>query len=1036
MNPKSNLFCKIITISLFVHISISGSPPQIRFEHLTINDGLSQSSVRAILQDSYGFMWFGTQDGLNLYNGYEFEIFKNIKNDTTSISNNFINDLQEDLNGFIWIATDNGLNRFDHSTRKFKRIDLHDFFNNKSLSNSILSINATDTNVWFSTKDGVYKYNIERNSIDIYKLSSLEDDTRSDVKVSLFRTRSDMLWAITNMFGVYDYDSDSNIFKEIKFKQAGNSPLLQLNEIYEDSEGIFWFGSSAGLNKYNSKTSELITYKEEIESITNENITTNIINSITEDDFGNLWIATSGYGLIYLNKKSEEFVVYKNDLINEKSISIDVAHKVYKDRTGIIWIGTDGGGVDKMSTYLNHFSLVQQSTYGLSFKSVRSLFEDRYGNIWISGYNGLDRYNPQTNKYKQFYNELKSNGKTINDIVYSIIEDKQLPEKYLYFGTEGNGIFRYDISSERFSSFFLSGSSYGNNMILCMLDDGHNLWAGTYNGLFKINKKSGLYKKYLYKENDLSVIEPQNITSLFKDARGNFWIGTSQHGLLLMDSKNEKLVSLSSLMSNLNDQQVSLNIGKYIKCIFESNIGELWVGTTEGLFKINKDSKKVISYTVNDGLPNNVIYGILEDDSRNLWLSTNFGITVFNPIEKTFTNYDYLDGLQSNEFNTNAYMKSKSGTLYFGGIRGFNYFNPSKIEFNTTVPNIVFTDFYLFNKKIDVGEVFNNRVILERPITTLDTLVLNYSENVFTVYFSSLDFSAPGKNLYSHKLEGFNEEFSIPTSNRFVTYTNLNPGKYVLIVKGSNNNKLWNESGVSLVIIINPPFWLTWWFFVFVASVIIMILFSIYKYRINRILELERLRVKIASDLHDEVGATLTKVSMRAQMLEMQVNDEKEAWSLKRISEQSREAVSTMQDIVWAIDARNDDFDNLINKMKDTAYSILAEKDIKVNFSISGINSDNKIDIELRQNLYLILKESVHNVMKHSDATETKISLENNKDSLTMIISDNGKTFNQKEHYSGQGLRNIEMRAKKINAVCQFINENGFKVIIKAPPIL
>lgn len=368
MNPKSNLFCKIITISLFVHISISGSPPQIRFEHLTINDGLSQSSVRAILQDSYGFMWFGTQDGLNLYNGYEFEIFKNIKNDTTSISNNFINDLQEDLNGFIWIATDNGLNRFDHSTRKFKRIDLHDFFNNKSLSNSILSINATDTNVWFSTKDGVYKYNIERNSIDIYKLSSLEYDTLSDVKVSLFRTRSYMLWAITNMFGVYDYDSDSNIFKEIKFKQAGNSPLLQLNEIYEDSEGIFWFGSSAGLNKYNSKTSELITYKEEIESITNENITTNIINSITEDDFGNLWIATSGYGLIYLNKKSEEFVVYKNDLINEKSISIDVAHKVYKDRTGIIWIGTDGGGVDKMSTYLNHFSLVQQSTYGLSLR--------------------------------------------------------------------------------------------------------------------------------------------------------------------------------------------------------------------------------------------------------------------------------------------------------------------------------------------------------------------------------------------------------------------------------------------------------------------------------------------------------------------------------------------------------------------------------------------------------------------------------------------------------------------------------------------
>jgi len=1037
MGHKINYLNKIITTNLFFLISILGTPPQTRFEHLTINDGLSQSSVRTILQDSYGFMWFGTRDGLNLYNGYDFEVFKNSNNDSTSISNNFIYDLKEDLSGFIWVATDNGLNKFDHSTRKFERIDLSKFSPDKSLSNSILSINADDkNNIWFSTKDGVYKYDSENNSIKKYKLSSLIDNIHYDVKVTLFRARSGNLWAITNMFGIYRYDYQSDIFEEIEFEQAGNYPLLQLNEIYEDKEGIFWFGSSAGLNKYNNKTGEHIIYKKELERIANESITTNIINSITEDDLGNLWMATSGYGLIYLNKKSEEFVVYKNDLLNEKSISIDVAHKVYKDRSGIIWIGTDGGGIDKMSPYLNYFSLVQQSVDGLSFRSVRTFFEDKDGFIWISGYKGLDKYDPKTNKYTKFYDELKSSAKTINSIVYSIIEDKLQPEKYLYLGTEGKGIFMFDMHSEIFSNIFQSKNSFGENIILSMLDDGKNLWAGTYNGLFQVDKKSGSYKKLLYQINDSNTVEPQNITSLLEDSKGNFWIGTSHHGLLLMDSKNEKLISFDALQLNQKDEQVFKNIGRFIKCIYESNINELWVGTTEGLFKIIDSSKTVISYTVNDGLPNNVIYGILEDDNGNLWLSTNSGISMFDPIEKTFTNYDYQDGLQSNEFNSNAFMKSKSGTLYFGGINGFNYFNPSSIEFNTKVPKIVFTDLYLFNKKLDTGEMVNDRIILEKPITVLDTLVLNYSENIFTIYFSSLDFSAPGKNLYSHKLEGFNEEFSDPTSNRFVTYTNLNPGEYVLTVLGSNNNNLWNESGVSLVIIIKPPFWLTWWFFLIMGSVIAVILYSIYKYRINRILELERLRMKIASDLHDEVGSTLTKVSMRAQMLEMQINGEKESKNLKRISEQAREAVSTMQDIVWAIDSRNDEFENLINKMKDTAYSALSEKNIKVNFTVSGIDSDNKLNLETRQNLYLILKESVHNIMKHSEATEVNISLTNTKEILSMIIKDNGNIYKQKMHHTGQGLRNIEMRAKKINAECEFKNENGFVVIIKAPPIL
>ena len=1013
----------------------------IRFEHITINDGLSQSSVRAVYQDSYGFMWFGTNDGLNRYDGFNFKVFKNDPKDTTSISNNFIYDLVEDNNGILWIGTSHGLNKYDRSTDKFTQIYFPNIYEKSIPSQTIYSIDTFDedsvTAVWFSTLTGVFRYSPESEKMKYYNFLNGFSSWAVDKKIFLHKDHRNQLWAFTNMDGIYKLNKEVDEFVRVRLESNGIRENNQLSDVYEDEDGNFWFGSINGLNKYNPETGELKVYKEEFESALNESLNTGFINSIAETKDGNLYLATGGYGLIRFNKHTSQVRVFKNNPFNNRTINLDVAHIVYTDNTEVLWIGTGGKGVDKMSPYLNNFNTIVRTRDGLSINSIRTFFEDADGYLWISGYDGLDRYDPKKDKFESFYSNKKLfTGSRLNEIAYAIIEDKERPEKYLYFGTEGMGVFRYNISSEIFEQYYFSNFQPGENIIKSLYDDGNgNLWIGTNIGLLKLNKSSRNSTRYLHNPDDTLTIGPQNVTVIYEDSFGNFWLGTDKGGLNLMNRENETFkkfsVSLNKQTRDLSHAESNSITGNFIKCVYEDSDKNLWIGTTSGLNKLNRDEGTFEQFTVNDGLPNNVVYGILEDDTGNLWLSTNYGLSRFNYKKKLFKNFNHLDGLQSNEFNTNAYLKTSNGHLLFGGINGFNYFDPAQIKLNKTVPNIVLTEFLLFNRMVEVGQEVDGRVLLNNTISLVDTIVLNYQDNIFSFEYAALDYSSSGKNKYSYRLLGFNNKFSLPTTKRSVTFTNLDPGKYVLNIIGTNSNGVWNKNGINLHIIIKPPFWLTWWFLVLIVFLVISTMYSVYRYRISKITELERLRLKIASDLHDEVGSTLTKVSMRAQMLEMQTNDKSGAANLKRISEQSREAVTTMRDIVWAIDSRNDRFENLVTKIKDTAHSLLSEQGVHVDFKINGLRNDDELPLNFRQNLFLVLKEALNNVAKHSNADKVEISINNNDDYLKMTIKDNGSNFNKRENLSGQGLRNMQMRAEKINGAVEFGFDDGFKICLK-----
>lgn len=1006
------------------------------FNRLTIDDGLSQSSIQKIFQDKMGFIWFGTKDGLNRYDSYNFKVFITNQSDSTSISNNNIIDIDEDADGYLWIATLNGLNKYDPNYENFERLNFRDTTISSDYFtsiNSVLAYRAGEEKViWFSTRNGVFTYQTDNRITNRVLLPLNKNISGNDRKIYLHKDRRNDIWAFTNMEGIFKLNKSTWVFeKYVILRNNKPAKTIQLSKVFEDDKNNFWFGSIEGLNKFNPFTNELLVYKSQFDKVFNQELKNSFINAIVSDKKNLLWIATSGFGLVSFNPQNKKVEVYTNNKQNEKSISHNVVNDLYLAKDNTLWLGTDGKGINKLVISKNNFNLIKDNNSDLSITSVRSFFEDRYGFIWISGYDGLDRYQPSKKSFESFYS-IKQNLTTnkLNAIVYTIIEDKDNPSEYLYLGTEGSGIYRYSFKKNEFTQFFYSKEFAADNIILSLFDDGEgNLWFGTNASLVKLDKKSGFHKRYVHQRNNEKSISPEKVTAIYLDSENKFWIGTSQGGLNLMDRINETFTLLKSIDGiKLRDENTDLVSGDFIKSIYEDSKRNLWIGTTNGLYSYNKELNLISKFDISDGLPNNVVYGILEDNRHNLWLSTNFGISMYNPENELFRNFNFRDGLQSNEFNTNAYLKTKNGNMYFGGINGFNWFDPSKIIVNDTVPKVVLSDFKLFNNSVAINEIINDRVLLNKSITIADTIELYYSENVFIIEFTAIDYKSSGNNFYQYRLYGFQNDWQNNGLSKSVTYTNLNPGEYIFQVKASDRFGNWNNDFTELLIIVKPPFWLTWWFFSLAAITIISILYGIYKYRVNNLIEMQRLRLKIASDLHDEVGSTLTKVSMRAQMLEMQLKESSATENLNRISEQAREAVSTMQDIVWSIDSRNDSFNNLMNKIKDTAFSLLAEKKIRVNFKINGFENNTTLKVNERQNIYLILKEALHNISKHSNANEVNVVLDNGTKNFTMIIKDNGSNFTQNKYSTGQGLQNMEMRSKKLNGIIEYKFNNGFEI--------
>jgi ligand-binding sensor domain-containing protein/signal transduction histidine kinase len=805
------------------------------FEHLTPEDGLSQSSVVKIFQDSRNFLWFATYDGLNRYDGYNFKVYKSDISDTTTISGQGFSSICEDRSGNLWIGSLNGgLNKYNQGTDTFKRFK----FNPKdpgSLCSNIVSYLYIDSKgtLWVGTDNGLDQFNPETEKFIHYRNKPNDSNSISyNFIVSITEDSFGNLWIGTSE-GLNKFNLSTKKFTRYYEDRSKPGCLISnyINYVFLDNNKNLWIATNEGLLLYDNNNNRFTQYMPHNNSIKR-------INGFWDDCKGNLWLVTSKDGLTILNRGKGTLINYKNDPYDSHSLSSNNILSIFKDRSGIIWIGTDGAGINKINSrkeQFNNYSVKSGELNQLSNNSVYSFYEDDSGDIWIATYGGgINIFNPA--KEKEQFTYIKHEPGNINSLgdnnVRDICKDKQ---GCFWIGTE-SGLDRYDPKMKKFRHYNYKNSPGLKDLAistLCATSD-NMIWAGTFNGGISIyNKQKDRFINYLNVPNNPASLAGNVIKKIYEDRSGIIWVCTNK-GLDRFDRDKNRFIHYR----NIPGDPYSI-ISNTVLNIYQDHTGTLWVGTDLGLNKmtgdiVNNRDIKFIHYSKENGLPNNSIQSIIEDNHGNLWISTNNGLSKYNPQLETVKNYTANDGLRSNEFYINSCLKRKrTGELLFGGYNGFCFFQPDSIQDDIYIPPVNFTDFYLFNIPVHTNTKINGETILVNTIWETDKITLSYKNNIISFEFSALDYASPKGNKYAYIMQGLETNWNYVGNRHFVSFTKLPPGEYLLRVKASNASGMWNNTGTSVKIIVLPPFWQTYWFRLTCGILIVSLIFISYKIKIR-----------------------------------------------------------------------------------------------------------------------------------------------------------------------------------------------------------
>lgn len=803
----------------------------VKFEHIGPEHGLSQSSVYCILQDHQGFMWFGTDGGLNKYDGYNFTVYRRDAENPHSLSNGTIMSLYEDRSGVLWIGTYGGLNKFDREKEAFISYQ-RDPKNPNSLSGAFVLSLAEDHNgaLWIGTNRGLNKFNREKETFTCYQHDPKNPSSLSENRIrSLYVDRAGVLWIGIVGGGLNKFDQEKQIFTRYQH-DPGNPNSLSDNfvwSIHEDDAGMFWIGTQGGLNKFDRKRETFTRYQHDPKNP--NSLSEDEVLSFYEDRAGMLWIGTDGGGLNRFDRERQIFTRYGYDPKNPNSLRTNRIRSLYEDRTGVLWISVDGAGlskIDRTKEKFTHYQHLPENPNSLSNNRVKSLYEDRSGALWIGTDWGLNRFDREKERFTHYQHDPTNPNSLSENRVRPLAEDRA---GMIWIGTNSGGLNKFDPEKEIFTHFKhdpQNRNSLSDNVVWSLLvDRAGTLWVGTYvGGLNMLNRETETFTRYQYDPNNLNSLNDTIVRSIYEDRDGMLWIGTDG-GFNKFDRAKGTFTRYKH--DPLNPNSVSSN---RVRPFHEDHSGMLWIGTWGGgLNRFDREKEIFTRYNVRDGLPDDVIYGILEDNHGNLWISTNNGLSRFNPQTKQFKNYDIGDGLQSNEFSGSAYHKSdRTGEMFFGGVNGFNIFHPDSLQDNPYIPPVVFTSFKRYNTDEAQGEA-----IIEKGISVKAELALSYKDNILAFEFAALSYRSAFKNQYAYKLEGFNDNWIHLGTKRDVTFTNLDPGEYTLRVKGSNNDGVWNEEGASLRITITPPWWKTWWAYGFYGLCILSLLYGIRRFELR-----------------------------------------------------------------------------------------------------------------------------------------------------------------------------------------------------------
>ena len=1057
-----------ITLLLW-SISYGGYTQQnkIIFHHLTIDDGISQNSINCIYQDKNGFMWFGTQDGLNRYDGYQFIHYKNDRNNINSISNNYIFDIYEDDEGVLWIATfGGGLNSLNPVTGKITRFEM---ISEDSVSipvNRMFSITESPKGIlWIGSNEGLIRFDKKTKKSKLFLAQKKTGDTYDDNYVGVVvADNTNNLWLQSDS-GLTRFNTKS--FEVAYFRRSPYSNSIELLNVKDikHTNNALYITCKAGFVEINfkEKTDDLMLPTFAVQPGEQSPLFQKIV-FLHKDQYA---IGTNK-GLIIFDSKTNKFSLNRTDVANEKTLTHNNILSLLKSNDGVLWVGTRNG-LNKNETRNPNFLHIRNipGSYGLSAKNVTSFMKEHDSLLWIGTNNGLNLYNENNNKIQVFKkNAIKNNSLLTDYILCQFIDSKN--NKWI--GTRRGGFYKveYNSNSEIEFKHIRPANDTTSAISVHFITESKDgsLWIGTGGaGLWKYNPTENTVKKYSSAKNGTGPNHPY-IFVILEDQFQNLWLGTPSGGLNLFNPRTEKFIYFQNKPKNdnsiSNDIILSLHINKQ---------NELWIGTNNGVNKlIPKLNSNIFSelksskengldslfknYGIYQGFPNNVIYGMLEDNHQNLWITTNKGLAVFDMVkERVIKTFDVSDGLQSNEFNQNAYLKSNAGKFYIGGVNGVNIFSPDSIKSNEFIPPVVLTNFSLFNKKVELGiDTTGNDFKLDKAIYLLDGLNLSWKHNVFTFEFAALSYVSPEKNNYSYMLEGFNKNWVGAGTGRSATYTHLDPGNYTFKVRASNNSGLWNETGTELKLNISTPPWLSWYAYLIYFILIFSAIYAFIRYRINmatreikiqnqienaRVQERENFRKKSAADFHDEAGNKITKITLFTELAKAEINNKVQLeYYLSKIQLNITNLSVGMRDFLWVMDSQNDTLFETISRLKDFGDSTLTETGIL--FTINGIKSSfQTIDLPMnaRRNILQIFKEAINNCAKHAEADKVSLTTIISDKTINISLSDNGKGFvNTENHLKNKyGLSIMVDRAKKIDAelIIDSIKKKGTTISLK-----
>jgi signal transduction histidine kinase/ligand-binding sensor domain-containing protein/CheY-like chemotaxis protein/HPt (histidine-containing phosphotransfer) domain-containing protein len=856
----SSAICYLLFVSycsLFFTVPVLyAQKNNIKFNKLSVDEGLSQSIITCILQDSKGFMWFGTEDGLNKFDGYKFTPFRHIPGNPGTLSDNVIYAIYEDRHGILWAGTeDGGLNRFDRETETFTAYR-HDPDKPGTLSSNFVWCIHEDSNgvLWVGTKDGgLNKFDRASETFTAYRHDPNNPASLSDNFVWCIHEDSNgVLWVGTKSGGLNKFDRAAETFASYQHDPDNPGSLTHNNVRYiysargpgKNQADVLWIATQGGgLNIFDGENFTAYQYDPD----NPRSLSDNFVRCIYEDHDGTLWVGTENAGLCKFDRTAERFIVYQRDFDDPDSLSNSMITSVYEDRSGVFWVGTRNG----LNTHVGEkFTVYQHNPRdprSLSERSVFSIYEDTAGVLWIGTYlGGLNKFDRQTETFTAYRHDPENPRSLSDDIVTSVYEDQY---RNLWVGTYLGGLNKFDRKTETFIAYRHDPKdprSLSDNFVWCVYEDRSGvLWVGTERGLNQFDREKGEFTVYENVENQPGTVSHNSILSVYEDRAGELWIGT-KWGLNRFDRKAETFTAYKHDPDN--PQSLS---DDFVWCIFEDQSSRLWVGTEGGLNKWDGESS-FTHYREKDGLSNDVVYGILEDAQGYLWMSTNKGLSKFNPQTETFRNYDITDGLQSNQFDRGAYHKSRSGKMYFGGINGFNAFYPENIIDNPYIPPIVLTSLKQGGQEVTTGTSVEN----------IKKITFDWRNNFFEFEFAALSYIHPEKNRYAYMLEGHDNDWYYSGTNRQGRYTNLPGGTYTLRMKGSNNDGVWNEDGISIKITIIPPFWKTTEFRIFSVALLIGGIISFFYLRIKTV-EAQKHQLEI---LVDERTLELKKAKEAAEV--------------------------------------------------------------------------------------------------------------------------------------------------------------------------